>query len=82
MDKNSGLSHRIFHEDKLIKIKDNLSKHSLNDFNVGLTVTLKSGGPDMWILAIHGEKIECGWILNNNSHSEIFTYRCLSIKRN
>ena len=81
MDKSNGLSYGTFHKDNLIKIENASPKRSLSDFRIGLTVILRSGGPDMWVLTVNDNgKIECGWIINNKSHSKIFSYQCLSIK--
>lgn len=56
--------------------------HSLDEFEIDMLVCLGSGGPDMWVLAIHGEKIECGWIAKNGkAYSELFSYQCLDIKK-
>ena len=69
-----------FNEDDLVLVKKYEAKYSLEDFEVGIIVELNVGGPDMWILAIHGEEIECGWIVNDESYSELFSYKCLNIK--
>ena len=74
------MNRQCFNEDELIKVVDNLPKYSLEDFEVGMIVYLRSGGPDMWVIEISGEEIECGLIENNKSDSYIFPYRCLAIK--
>lgn len=78
--KNSGLNRKAFNEDDLVGIGDGPG-HSLDEFEVGIMVTLLDG-PDMWVLAIHNKKIECGWIYNDESYSELFSYQCLKIKKN
>ena len=82
MKKNSGLHCEAFNENDLVKVGDGPG-HSLDEFEIGMLVCLGSvefGNPDMWVLAIHGEKIECGWIYNDEAHSELFSYQCLDIK--
>ena len=80
MKKDSGLNREAFNEDDLVLVGHGPG-HSLEEFEIGATVELGSGGPDMWVLAIHGEKIECGWIAKNDkAYSELFSYQCLKIK--
>jgi uncharacterized protein YodC (DUF2158 family) len=55
MEKDSGLHREVFNEDDLVKVGDGPG-HLLGEFEIGTIVELSVGGPDMWVLAIHGEK--------------------------
>jgi len=50
------MKNQIFNKNELIKVEDNLPKHSLDEFEIRQIVYLRGGGPDMWVLAIYGEK--------------------------
>ncbi len=40
----------------------------MNDFKVGDVVELKSGGPDMTITSIEGDKANCTWFVEGKPH--------------
>ena len=80
MKKDSGLNCEAFNENDLVLVGPGPG-HSLEEFEIGMIVELGSGGPDMWVLAIHGERIECGWIAKKGkAYSETFAYQGLKIK--